>query len=170
MNNFTVKLGAITNGKNSFSFQIKDQFFESFAFSDVDNGDISAVATINKDGKNMSLNLAIEGQINRLACDICTDDLSVKVSGETNVIIKKTDNDLVSTDEVFYVKKSKNIIDLRQLIFELIILNTPKKRQHTLDKEGKSTCNKEMLELVNRYTQVKEKTSDHRWDVLKSLK
>ena len=170
MHDFTIKLGAITNGKNSFSFEIKDQFFEAFTFSDVEHANISAVGILDKDGENISLNLIIDGEINQLACDICTDELSVKISGETNVIIKKTDDDVTSTDDIFYIKKSENKLDLKHLIFELIVLNAPKKRQHALDKQGNSTCNKEMVDLVKKYTQIKEKSSDPRWDALKSLK
>lgn len=170
MHNFTVKLGPITNGKNSFSFEVEDQFFEAFTFSDVKHANISAVATLDKDGENISLNLTIDGQINQLACDICTDELSVQISGETNIIIKKTDDDVTSTDDIFYIKKSENKLDLKHLIFELIVLNAPKKRQHALDKQGNSTCNIEMVDLVKRYTQIKEKSSDPRWDALKSLK
>jgi hypothetical protein len=105
MNDYIVKLGAITNGQNSFSFEIKDQFFEAFTFSDIEHADISAIAKLNNNGNNMSLNLIIDGQINQLSCDICTDELSVKISAETNIIIKKTDEDLVSSDEIFYIKK-----------------------------------------------------------------
>ncbi|MEC9209279.1 MAG: DUF177 domain-containing protein [Bacteroidota bacterium] len=170
MHNFTIKLGSITNGKNSFSFEIEDQFFEAFTFSDVEHANISAIATLDKDGENISLNLTVDGQINQLACDICTDELSVQVSGETDVIIKTTDEDVASTDDIFYIKKSENKLDLQHLIFELIVLNAPKKRQHALDKQGNSTCNKEMVDLVKEYTQIKEKSSDPRWDALKSLK
>ena len=170
MDDFTVKLGTIKTGENFFSFEIKDQFFEAFDFSDIKHGDISAVANIHKDGKNISLHLIIEGQINQLACDICTDYLSVEVTGETNMLIKTTNENLVSNDEIYYVKQSENKLDLKHLIFELIVLNAPKKRKHGLDKQGKSTCNKEMIDLVNKYTQVKEKTSDPRWDALKILK
>ena len=171
MDDFTIKLGTIKTGKNSFSFEIKDKFFEAFDFSDVKHVDIFAVANIYKDGENISLNLIIEGQINQLACDICTDYLSLKVSGETKMLIKKTDEDLKSSDdEIFYIKKNENKLDLRHLIFELIVLNAPKKRKHGLDEQGNSTCNKEMIDLVNKYTQLKEKTSDPSWDALKILK
>ena len=169
MNNFTVKLGSITTGENSFSFKIKDPFFEAFTFSDIEHADISAIAKLDKDSDNISLNLIIDGQINHLACDICTDELSVKISAETNIVIKKTDENLVSTDEIFYIKKNENKLNLKHLIFELIILNAPKKRQHALDKQGNNTCNKEMVDLVNKYTQVKKKASDPRWDALKNL-
>ncbi len=169
MNDFTVKLKAITTGTNSFPFEIKDSFFEAFPFSDVEHADICAIATLDKDGDNISLNLTLDGQINELACDICTDQVSVKIAAETKLIIKRTDDDLVSTEEIFYIKKSENKVDLKHLIFELIILSVPNKRQHALDKQGNSTCNKEMVDLVNKYTQIKEKPSDPRWDALKSL-
>jgi len=171
MNDFTVKLGSIASdtGKKSFSFEIKDAFFEAFAFSDIKHVDISARATLDKDGDNIELNLMIKGQINQLACDICTDELSVEISGETNIIIKTTNEELISTDEIFYIKRSENQIDLKHLIFELIVLNAPKKQQHALDKQGNSTCNKEMIDLVNQYTQIQEKASDDRWDALKRI-
>ena len=170
MNDFTIKLGALTNGKNSFSFDIKDQFFEAFTMSDVECAEIKAIAILDKDGAKIKLRLTIEGLVNNLPCDICTDEISVNINAQTNVIIKVTDEDLASTDEIFYIKKSENQIDLKQLIFEMIILTLPKRRQHPLDENGQSTCNKEMVDLVNKYTEIKEKSSDSRWDVLKDLK
>ncbi len=170
MNDFTIKLGAITNGENSFSFDIKDQFFEAFTMSDVEYAEIKATALLDKDGAKLKLRLTIEGLVNNLLCDICTDQISVNINAETDVIIKVTDEDLTSTDEIFYIKKSENQIDLKQLIFEMIILNLPNRRQHPLDKNGKSTCNKEMVDLVNKYTEVREKSADPRWEALKDIK
>ena len=171
MNDFTIKLGAITNGENSFSFDIKDQFFEAFTLSDVESANIIAKALLDKDGNKLSLKLTLSGEVNNLLCDICADEISVNIEAETEVIIKTTDEDLTSTDEIFYVQTSENSIDLKQLIFELIILNLPKKRQHPTDEDGASNCNKEMVDLVNKYTIKEEKkSSDPRWDALKDLK
>ena len=86
------------------------------------------------------------------------------------LLSKKTDADLISTDEIIYIKKNENQLDLKHLIFELIVLNFPTKRKHPLDETGKSTCNKEMINLVNKYTQIEQKSSDPRWDALKELK
>ena len=169
MNIFTIKLGSITNGENSFSYVIKDQFFEEFDFTEVKHADIFVKVVINKKGEKLSLNLIINGQINQIPCDICTENISVNIIGETNVVIQKTDNDLISTDEILYIKSSENKLNLKQLIFESIILNVPKIRQHPLDTNGKITCNKEMVDLVKKYTQVTKKASDPRWDALKNL-
>ena len=62
MNDFIVKLGSITN-KNCLSFKIKDEFFEAFTYSDIEHAEISAVAKLEKNGENISLNLKIEGKI-----------------------------------------------------------------------------------------------------------
>ena len=59
---------------------------------------------------------------------------------------------------------------LKQLIFELIILNIPNRRQHAFNEDGSSNCNEEMIDLVNKYTVTEEKSSDPRWDALKKLK
>ena len=170
MNEYKIKLGAITNGNNSFSFEIKDQFFEAFTLSDVEHAKIIATALLYKDGNKLALTLTIDGKINKLLCDICTEEISVSLIAETNIIIKTTNESLTSTDEIFYIKKSENSINLQQLIFELIILNLPKKQQHPLNDKGKSTCNKEMVNLIAKYTVKQEKSSDPRWDALKDLK
>lgn len=170
MNEYKIKLGGITNGQNSFSFEIKDSFFDAFTFSDVGHAEIIATALFNKDGDKLALTLQIDGTINKLLCDICTEEISVNIIAETNVIIKKTHENLTSTDQIFYISPSENAINLQQLIFELIVLNLPKKRQHPLNDEGEVTCNKKMVNLIKRYTIKKEKLSDPRWDALKDLK
>ena len=170
MNDYKIKLGGITNGKNSFSFEIKDQFFEAFTLSDAEHVEIIATALLDKDGKKLALTLTIDGKINKLLCDICTEEISVNITTETNVIIKITDEDLTSTDEIFYIKKSENSIDLQQLIFELIILNLPKKRQHPLNDKGEVACNEDMVNLIDQYKYTDNQEIDSRWDTLKDIK
>ena len=170
MNNFKIKLPSSNNGKSLFSFSIKDSFFEEFPFSEIKHASICANGTIYKERGKTSLSLIVSGKINNLPCDICTEDLSVEISAETNMIIKRTNENLFSNDEVYYVKKTENKIDLKQLIFELITLNIPKKRRHPLNEKGNIICNKEMIELVEKYKQKQKQTSDPRWDVLKNLK
>ncbi len=169
MNNFRLKLGKISNESNSFSFRVKDKFFEKFTYEDIKYVDINAKAFLKKENENFSLKLIIDGCINKLACDICADEMSLKISGETKVIIKKTNEEINSTDEIFYIKKNENTIDLTQLIFELIVVNVPKKRKHPLDEHGNSTCNQNMVNLISKYTKKQSISSDPRWNKLKKL-
>ena len=67
MNDFIIKLGALTNGINSFSFDIKDQFFEAFTLSDVAHADIIATALLDKNPNptNEEIDEAMIGNICR---------------------------------------------------------------------------------------------------------
>jgi uncharacterized metal-binding protein YceD (DUF177 family) len=56
------------------------------------------------------------------------------------------------------------------LLFELITLSLPNKRQHPLKKDGTTNCNEEMIALIEKYNEIEEKSSDPRWDALKDLK
>jgi uncharacterized metal-binding protein YceD (DUF177 family) len=127
MNKYEIKLGGITNGKNIFLFEIRDSFFESFDLSDVKYAEINVTAVIEKDVSNLILDLHLEGKINKLLCDICIEDISIEIKAETSIVIKNTNDNIRSTDEIHYYKKGDNVIDLKHLIFELIILNIPKK-------------------------------------------
>ncbi len=64
MDDFKIKLSSIINGKNLFSFSIKNQFFKEFTFSDVKYAEILATALINKNSDNLTLNLSIKGKLN----------------------------------------------------------------------------------------------------------
>tara|TARA_B100000579_G_C22462713_1_gene679682 strand:+ start:108 stop:329 length:222 start_codon:yes stop_codon:yes gene_type:complete len=68
------------------------------------------------------------------------------------------------------LKKNENILNLKQLIYELIIVSVPKKRVHPIDKKGNNTCNQEMVALVKKYTESQKMSSDPRWEGLKNLK
>ena len=82
MDEFKIKLGAINGGRNCFSFKIKDQFFEEFTLSDVEYTNITATALLDKEGDRLALTLTIDGEINKLPCDICTDEISVDITAE----------------------------------------------------------------------------------------
>lgn len=170
MNEYKIKLGQITNGENSFVFEIRDTFFDAFPLSEVKYARLVAIALINKEAKDLTLTLSIEGKINNLLCDICAEEMSINVKSATTVFIKKTDNIQTSTDEILFVKNNENAIDIKQLLFELIILSLPEKREHPLNNNGESICNKEMLDLIKKYTKKETTLSDPRWEGLKNLK
>ncbi len=169
MNDFTINLDSTNDSKTSFSFKIKDQFFEEFSFADIKHVNINAEATLKKDGRDSILELAVIGRIHQVPCDICTEDLSIEIFGETSIVIRKSQSRLVSTDEVLYIKQNETNLNIKQLIFELIIVNIPKQRRHPIDKYGESTCNTEMVNLIKKYMRGEKKSSDPRWDELKNL-
>ena len=60
-------------------------------------------------------------------------------------------------------------LDLKQYIYEYIHLALPIKRVHPDDKNGKSTCDPEMLKKLKEHIVNNENENDPRWDELKKL-
>lgn len=170
MDDFIIKLGSIRKNKTSHFFKIKDKFFEDFVFSEIKSIDIDVNVILFKDLNKISLKLMLDGKIHNIACDICNQDLSININCSSSLIIKKSQRNLISTDDIIYLQKNENSINLKQLIFELIVLNIPAKREHPLDKNRNSTCDQGMIELLNKYMPGKSKLSDPRWDALKNIK
>ena len=168
MNEFRIKLGSLSNGTNSFLFKINKTFFEEFPLSEVKNTSILAKAIIKKENKNFKLKLVLEGFIYNMLCDICAEDLTLEFKATTNAIIQNNTKEL--DDDHVIIKTNENSIDLKQIIFESIILNLPKKIQHKKNKYGKLACKQEMLDLISKYRPTGVMHSDERWNELKKLK
>ena len=170
MNEYKIKLGQITNGENSFTFEISESFFDAFPLSEVKHAEVFAIALIKKEAKDLTLTLSIKGKIDKLLCDICAEEMSINIKSSTTVFIKRSDRIKASTDEILFIQNNENAIDIKQLLFELIILALPERREHPLTNDGESTCNKEMLDLIKKYTQKEKNIADPRWEGLKNLK
>ena len=168
MNEFRIKLGTLSNGTNLFQFKINKTFFEEFPLSEVKNASITAKAVIKKEIKNFKLHLIIEGFIYNMMCDICAEDLTLEIKATTDAIIQNNNTKL--DDEHVIIKTNENSIELKQIIFESIILNLPKKRQHKKNKHGKVECNQEMLDLIKKYRPTGFINSNERWNELKKIK
>ena len=94
--------------------------------------------------------------------------ISLEIKATTDAIIQNSSTKF--DDENVLVKTNENSIELKQIIFESIILNLPKKRQHNKDKDGKVECNQEMIDLIKKYRPSGFINSNERWNELKKIK
>jgi uncharacterized protein len=120
----------------------------------------------------MSLEFKISGTV-KVNCDLCTAEFDLPIEGDYKLIIKVGGSDTGNEDDdIITVAANEHELDLAQYIYEYIVLSLPIKRVHPLDKDGNSTCDKEMLEKVKNYLidQEKDEKSDPRWDGLKNIK
>ena len=105
-----------------------------------------------------------------MLCDICAEEISIDISSITKMMIKETSENLESTDEIIYINSNDNELSIKHLLFELITLSLPNRRQHPVNEDGTTNCNTEMINLIDKYNHIEEKSSDPRWDALKDLK
>ena len=170
MDSYTIQLTGVKDGSHCNSFEIKDKFFETFAQSEISKADIIADTILNKDGNQLSLNIKITGVIKNIACDICAEEITVPLSSSLTLIIKEEEHNENIADDVIYIASQENEVCIKNYLFEMVVLAVPKKRRHKLNSIEKGECNKEMVNLINKYTDKTEKSSDPRWEALKDIK
>ena len=170
MDSYSIKLNGLKEGKNLFSFKIKSDFFYPFNYSEIKKADISVISVLNKENNKLKLDTKIEGVINNLSCDICLGKIDLEIISNSSIVIKETDKELESTDEIFYITPNQPILNLHHLFYEMIVLALPNKKTHCNDKNGKSTCDDQMINLINKFTKKENSVIDDRWEALKELK
>ena len=169
MNQYEIVVKGIKEGTHLFSFCIKDSFFKEMYNSEIKYANISAKVSLEKKHNTLQLFIKIRGKVNRLLCDVCTEEMSIEIENNTQMLIKESYTELDSTDEILYIKPTDHTVSIKQILFEMIVLSVPQKRQHKIDEKGKKKCNIEMIQLIDKYSSSPEKRFDERWSALKNL-
>jgi uncharacterized metal-binding protein YceD (DUF177 family) len=165
---YTIQLGGLKEGRHTFDFEIDKKFFERIEESEVKEGRVIANVVMDKRSTHLDLAIMISGEV-RICCDRCLELFFQPVVCENRLLVKfgKTIEDI--DPDILSLPVGEHELDLQQHFYEYIILALPIKRVHPNDKNGKSTCDPEMLKKLEELIIDEEKESDPRWDKLKNL-
>lgn len=166
---YTIKFRELELGEHNFEFTINDTFFEHFEKSELHEGSLIANVRLLKENRLITLYISIEGNV-KVMCDRCLDYFDFPIHYE-GVLYLNLDP-LYEEDRVdmINIKENEGKVNLAQRFYENIHLTLPLKRVHPDDKEGNSTCNKEMLNLLEKYNKGdEEETIDPRWEKLRNI-
>ncbi len=175
-NEYKIKFTGLKDGLHTFTYNIGNEFFEQFEFTDVKGANVVVEVSLNKQPTMMIADFNLSGVVD-LMCDRCTDNVTIPIESDEELIYKFTEDEF-EDEKVVSVYHNEIEIDLTQPIFEFITLAIPSKRLH-LDGE----CNQTMLKEINNYLLVEEDESqieptddlkeeeiDPRWSALNKLK
>ncbi|TAL73743.1 MAG: DUF177 domain-containing protein [Bacteroidetes bacterium] len=165
---FAILLSELKEGRHTVDFEIGKEFFEKFEESEVKEGSLIANIEIDKISSHLNLLIRISGSV-RVSCDRCLEMFSQPVNCENRLLVKFGKRIEVSDPDILTVPADENELDLQQHIYEFIHLALPIKRVHPDDKNGKSTCDPEMLRKLEELIIEEENENDPRWDELKKL-
>ena len=112
MDYYKIKLTGIKDGVYSNSFEIRDEFFETFSQTEISSADIIAKTCLIKKDKKTTLEVEINGVINKIPCDICTEEIQVPISSKTSSIIQESGKEEATEEEIIYW--SKNLLSTYQ--------------------------------------------------------
>jgi len=165
---YTIPLSGLKEGRHTFDFEIDNKFFEHFEESEVKEGSLIANVVMDKKSSHLDLAIKISGKV-RICCDRCLEMFLHPVVCENRLLVKfgKALEDI--DPDILYLPVGENELDLKQHIYEFILLDLPIKRIHPDDKNGNSTCDPEMLKKLDELIIEEDRKEDPRWNELKKL-
>jgi len=165
---YTIPIGGLKEGHHTFDFEIDKKFFEQFEDSEVKEGSLIANVKMDKRSTHLDLLIEVSGSV-RVSCDRCLEVFSQPISSENRLLVKFGKNMEDIDPDILSLPVDANELDLKQQIYEFVMLALPIKRVHPVDKNGKSSCDPLMLKKLEELIIEEEKDNDPRWDELKKL-
>ena len=168
---YAVRISGLGEGNHHFSFELDRKFFVLFEHSEISNGNVNAEVILEKKTGVFSLHFSMEGRV-EVMCDRCLENFFTNISTTQTVFVKLGETKGEIEDDVLMIGRDDHEIEVRQYLYEFIMLAIPYQKIHPDDSEGNSTCNPEMIKKLDAHRTKepdKEDTIDPRWDALKGI-
>jgi uncharacterized metal-binding protein YceD (DUF177 family) len=167
---YCIPISGLKEGHHLVDFEIDKEFFESFEESEIKEGNLKAYVEMEKRSTHLDLDIRISGTV-MISCDRCLEEFPWPVECRNRLLVKIGKSISEDDPDILSITSDEHELDLMQHFYEYIYLALPIKRVHPNDKNGKSTCNPEMLKKLRELLVDEEddKTNDPRWDELRKL-
>lgn len=144
----------IPDGVHDYDFTIGDAFFDDLGYSEFDHGHLNVHVGLEKSNGILAMDLDIDGEV-EVSCDRCLDMffMPVKYSGRVYASEEGATSSGMDEEEfdIVEVNQGRMEVDLTHYVYESICLSLPMQRFHPDDADGHSTCNAEMLKILNSH-------------------
>ncbi len=150
-----------------FHYEIDGTFFEELDYSELQEASVIVDLDLDRQERMLVLDFDIRGTVN-VTCDRCLDAFPLPVDNRWQLIIKFGEEYEEESDDVIVIPHEQHQIDVTQFLYEYITLMVPIRKVHSDDEDGNSTCNPEMLSILEQHSEHGD--TDERWDVLRGLK
>lgn len=162
---FVLPYKGLAVGNHEYSFIIDSSFFKKYEYLEIEGGLVNLNLELIKESTLMNLNFSFKGKV-EIKCDRCLDLFNLNIEDEFRLIVKYGEDYEELSEEVIIIPSGESTIDISQYVYEYLNLMLPLKKVHPDDEDGNSTCNIDMLNRIDNFTEQK---TDPRWDKLKDL-
>ncbi|MFT6849800.1 MAG: hypothetical protein ACJATA_000604 [Sphingobacteriales bacterium] len=168
-NAFTIPFLGLKNGEHSFKYSIDASFFEQLEADRISGSDLELNLIFEKADHMLQLHFDFDGTVT-LNCDRCTSEFKQPIWIEESLIIKLSGPEEDTTDEIIFLPQDSSEIELKQFIYEFVVLSLPMiPNCEDAGIDGQS-CDKDTIEEINKLNIAnKDQKQDPRWDALKNL-
>lgn len=181
LRDYSIPLRPLPNGRHNFSFDCGDDLFARVEGALAEHGVLHVDVAVNKTDEMMTLDFDIHGSIQQ-QCAVCLGlfDYLIEDCGE-KITIKFGDKYEELDDNLYEVDTTDERLDLAQWIYEQACVLLPIRPEHPFDDNGNPTCDKSMLDELDKYIvrseedvqrkarEAQGQETDPRWDALKNL-
>lgn len=171
-NEFLIPFIGLKLGKHQFEYQINETFFDAFDFEDFEKADIKVNVTLEKKSTMLELAFKHEGTVN-VPCDLTGEMFDLPIKGKIKLVVQFGEEFNNDNEELLILPHGEHQIDIKQYVYEMIVLSVPLKKTHPGIKDGtlQSAALDKLKQLeVKEHKEVKqEEDTDPRWDQLKKL-
>lgn len=171
-NEFLIPFIGLKLGKHQFEYQINETFFDAFDFEDFDKADIKVNVTLEKKSTMLELAFKHAGTVN-VPCDLTGEMFDLSIKGKIKLVVQFGEEFNNDNEELLILPHGEHQIDIKQYVYEMIVLSVPLKKTHPGIKDGtlQSAALDKLKELeVKEHKEIKkEEETDPRWDQLKKL-
>jgi uncharacterized metal-binding protein YceD (DUF177 family) len=164
---FIIPFSGLKAGNHSFSFEIENQFFDQFEYSEIRKGHVHVDCLLDKQLRMMTLYFDMKGEV-KVPCDRCGAEFDLPVEGSQKLIVKFGADHQEESEDILVITEKEHELDVSQYLYEYVHLLLPIRKVHPADENGNSPCDPD----VTRYISETEEQHpvDPRWDVLRKLK
>jgi uncharacterized protein len=171
LSKYIIPFSGLSEGIHEYQYHIDKDFFSEIEYSLIEDSSVDVAVSLNKTETMLLLDFEIEGTVN-LQCDRCTDYFDLPVKGKNKLIVKFGETTVEENDVILILSDKEHEFNVSQYIYEYINLLVPMRHVHPDDAGGKSTCNREMLDMIEKisHKETDPEEIDPRWEALKNLK
>jgi uncharacterized metal-binding protein YceD (DUF177 family) len=172
LNEFLIPFIGLKVGKHQFEYQVNNTFFADFGFDEFEDTSVKVAVVLEKKSTFMELTFKHKGSVN-VPCDMTGEFFDLPIKGKINLVVQFGEQFNNDNEELLILPHGEHQMDLKQYIYEMIVLSVPLKKVHPGIKDGtlKTPALDKLKELsVKDQNQGKqEEKNDPRWDKLKKL-
>ena len=154
-------------------YDIDDRFMEAHEVDEsFSNWDARITLIFDKHENFFMCHFDVDGNVT-VPCDRCGDDFKLRLWDEFNLVIKLMGDDgeeIEDEDDVVFIPRSETVIDISNWLYEFLMLSVPLQHIHADDEKGKSGCNPDALNLLDKLSEPPEHNANPLWKGLETLK
>lgn len=165
---YLIEFNKLSMGSNHFEFVLNDAFFARIEGSVITTANATVNLELVKSETMYDLHFTLKGTFGDI-CDNCLDEITLPIENEFNLLMKISENEDYSDDEIIYVTKNLLEYDLSQYMYESFVLSLPPRK--VCEMAGKN-CNPELASKINNFGEGDEengKETNPMWDKLKGI-